>query len=57
MQLAVDCEVKHRAIAQAALAVEPESDGPYLLRLQRLLGANLAAGVASGSIFGARIKL
>ena len=56
-QLAVDREVKHRAIAQAALAVEPESDGPDLLRLQRPLGADLPTGVPRRSIFGARIIL
>src|SRR4249920_1594898 len=30
-QLAVDCEIEHRSVAQPAFAVEPEPNGPDLL--------------------------
>jgi hypothetical protein len=40
-QLAVDGEVKHGAVAYAPLSVEPETDGPNLLRFESALGAEL----------------
>jgi hypothetical protein len=34
-ELTVDRKVKHRAVAQPALSIQPEPDSPDLLRLQR----------------------
>jgi transglutaminase-like putative cysteine protease len=45
------------AVAQPPFAVEPEPNGPNLLRLQRALGANHPAHVPRTPIFGRRIIL
>lgn len=44
-QRAVDSEGEHRSVTQPPPAVEPEPDGPHLLRFQRPLGANLSSCV------------
>ena len=54
-QLAVDREVEHGAVAHALLAVEPEPDGPDLLRLEGPLGSKLPSGVPRRFPLRARI--
>jgi hypothetical protein len=44
-QLAVDGEVKHGAVAYTPLSIEPETDGPNLLRFESTLGAELPSCV------------
>jgi hypothetical protein len=40
-ELAVDRQIKERAVAQPSVLVEEETDGPDLSRLQRSLGSDL----------------
>jgi hypothetical protein len=56
-QLAVDREVEHRSVSDPSLAVEPEADGPDLLRFQRALRAELPTFVPRLSVFKAWIIL
>jgi hypothetical protein len=56
-QLAVDCEIEHRSVALPAFVVEPESNGPDLLWLQRTFRANHSARVPRAPLFGRRIIL
>jgi hypothetical protein len=56
-QLAIDRKIEHGAVAYPALTIEPESDRPDLLRLQRALAAYLPAGIPRAPISGAWIKL
>jgi hypothetical protein len=54
-QLAVDREIEQRAVAEPALSVELEPNGPNLLRLQGALGADNPAGIPRTAILGSRI--
>ena len=56
-QLAVDREVEHRSVSDPSLAVEPEADGPDLLRFERALCAELPTCVPRPAVFEARIIL
>jgi hypothetical protein len=56
-QLAVDGKIKHRAVAQASLAIEPEADGPDLLRLEGSLCAELSTRVPRLLLLEGRIVL
>jgi hypothetical protein len=44
-QLAVDGEVKHGTVTYTPLSIEPETDGPNLLRFESALGAELPSCV------------
>jgi hypothetical protein len=56
-ELAVDSQIEHCPVAHPAFAVEPEADGPDLLRFERALGAKQPACVPRTSLFGCRITL
>jgi hypothetical protein len=56
-QLAVDREVEHRSVSDPSLAVEPEADGPDLLRFERALRAELSTCVPRLPVSEARIVL
>jgi len=53
-QLAIDREVKQRAITQAAAFIQIESNLPYLLRLECALGANSPPRVPDLALGGSR---
>lgn len=54
-QLAVEGQVEHRAVTHPPFPVEPEPNGPDLLRLERSLGAERAANVPGLAPLGCRI--
>ena len=56
-QLAVDGEVEERAVAEVSFPVEPESDGPNLLRLERALRTDHASGVPGPPLRDRRVEL
>jgi hypothetical protein len=55
-KLAIDRQIEHRAVTQAALSIQPEPDSPDLLRLKRALGANPPTRIPQPLAFRARIK-
>ena len=55
-QLAVDHQIKEDSVPQLTLVVEPEADGPNLLRRQCPFGISGASGVACRAYAGDRIE-
>src|SRR5579872_2022051 len=56
-QLAIDGKVEQRPIAQTPFSVEPEPDGPDLLRLESAFCADHASGVPRPSLPDRRVEL
>lgn len=54
-ELSVDRQIEEGAVTQPALAVQPKSDRPDLLRLQRSLGTELVTGIPRRPMFLPRI--
>jgi hypothetical protein len=54
-QLTVYREIEHRAVTQSVFAIQPKSDRPDLLRLQRAFGAKLTTCVPRPLAFGTPI--
>lgn len=55
-ELTVDREIEYRSVAKPPLSLQPEPDGPDLLRLQRAFATELPARVPWAPFFGARVK-
>jgi hypothetical protein len=56
-QLAIDGKVEQRPVAQTPFSVEPEPDGPDLLRLESAFRADHASGVPRPSLPDRRVEL
>jgi hypothetical protein len=54
-QLAVYGEVEQRAVAEPALVVQPEQNGPCLLGLLRVFGPYQTTSISSASVLSGRI--
>ena len=54
-ELAIDGEVEQRPIPKPSLAVKPEPDGPYLLRLKRPLCAQYSPSIPGRPLSPCRV--
>jgi hypothetical protein len=57
VQLAIDGKVEQRPVAQTPFSIEPEPDGPDLLRLESALRADHASGVPLPPLPDCRVEL